>query len=121
MDCNIYVENILDHYHNPRNFGKPEKFDIYRNEFNPLCGDKISVFIKLNKNIIEDIKFTGNGCAISQAAASILTEHIKGKDIEEIKQYGEHQIMELLGIKISHLRLKCALLSIKTIQNALNQ
>ncbi|MDP4012849.1 MAG: SUF system NifU family Fe-S cluster assembly protein [Candidatus Nanoarchaeia archaeon] len=111
----MYKENVLDHFKNPRNFGtlldcKKEK------GLNPLCGDQIELFVKLNNNKIEDIKFNGKGCAISQASASLLTEHIKNKDLNEVKQVNEEKIKELLGIPISYMRIKCANLSLKTLK-----
>ena len=118
---NIYAENILDHYSNPRNFGKPNSFDITSQEFNPLCGDEVNIYLTIKNNKIEDIKFIGGGCAISQAAASILSEHILGKDMEEVKKYDKEDIINLLGIPIGIVRIKCALLSLKAIQSALNK
>lgn len=120
MDDDIYAENILDHYNNPRNFGVPSKFDINKKEINPLCGDEINVYLTLENNEIKDIKFSGRGCAISQAAASIISEHIKGRNIEEVKNYNKEEILNLLGISIGPVRLKCALLSLKAIQRAIN-
>lgn len=121
MEEDIYAENILDHYNNPRNFGAPKNFDVNKKETNPLCGDEINVYVSLENNQIKDIKFSGKGCAISQAAASIISEHIKGRTIDEVKNYNKEEILNLLGISIGPVRLKCALLSLKAIQKAIDR
>ncbi|MEW6003638.1 MAG: Fe-S cluster assembly sulfur transfer protein SufU, partial [Nitrospirota bacterium] len=105
----IYRENILDHYKNPRNFGRLENPDASYEEGNPLCGDIIGMEIKKRKMEdgrwkMEEIKFWGEGCAISQASASMLTEKVKGKDIEEIKKITKDDILSMLGIELSPLR-----------------
>jgi len=116
----IYQENILDHYKNPRNFGKIENATVHHHEYNPLCGDKIDLFLVIDKNKkIADVKFQGNGCAISQASASMLSEEIKGKNIHELKKLAKENILEILGIPISPVRLKCALLSLDTLKNGI--
>ena len=116
----IYQENILDHYKNPRNFGKIENASVNHHEYNPLCGDKIDMFLIIDKNNkIVDVKFHGSGCAISQASASMLTEQIKGKNIKELKKLTKENILELLRIPISPVRLKCALLSLDTLKNSI--
>ncbi len=114
----IYQENILDHYKNPRNFGNIENSTVHHYEYNPLCGDKIELYLVIDKGeIVGDIKFSGNGCAISQASASMLFEQIKGKPLNEIKGITKENILEMLGIPISSVRLKCALLSLDTLKN----
>lgn len=116
----MYQENILDHYKSPRNFGKIENASVHHNEYNPLCGDKIELHLVIDKNKkIADVKFNGQGCAISQASASMLTEQIKGKSIEELKKMAKEDILEMLGIPISPVRLKCALLSLDTLKNSI--
>ena len=116
----MYQEQILDHYKNPRNFGKIMNASIHHHERNPLCGDELEVYLVIDKNkIIVDVKIYGKGCAISQASASMLTEKIKGKNIEEIKKLAKEDILEMLGISISAVRLKCALLSLDTFKNAI--
>lgn len=116
----MYQENILDHYKSPRNFGKIENASVHHNEYNPLCGDKIGLYLVIDKNKkIADVKFSGQGCAISQASASMLTEQIKGKRIEELKKMTKEYILEMLGIPISPVRLKCALLSLDTLKNSI--
>lgn len=113
----FYRENILDHYRHPRNVGKLEHPTHSHEEHNPLCGDVIRMDLHVNEdNIIDQVAFTGKGCAISQASASMLTEMIQGKSLEEAKQIGKEQILEALGIEIGPVRLKCALLSLKVLK-----
>ena len=116
----MYQENILDHYKNPRNFGKIENASVHHHEYNPLCGDEIDIYLIIdqNKKII-DIKFSGKGCAISQASSSMLSEEIKGKKIDELKKLTKENILNMLGIPISPVRLKCALLSLDTLRNSI--
>ena len=116
----MYQENILDHYKNPRNFGKIENASVHHHEYNPLCGDEIEMFLVLDENRkVVDVKFNGHGCAISQASASMLTEQIKSKNIDELKKMTKENILEMLGIPISPVRLKCALLSLDTLKTSI--
>lgn len=115
----IYKENILDHYKNPRNKKELKKSTIKHKETNILCGDELTIYIQIEKNKIKDITFTGKGCAISQASASMLTEKLKGMSIKEVKQLKDKDILKMLGISLSFVRTKCALLSLKTIQRGL--
>lgn len=117
----IYMEHILDHYKNPRNYGKIEQSDAFFEGGNPTCGDMVRMYIKLDKSKskIEDIKFEGKGCAISQASASILTEMVKGKDIEYVKKLTKDDLLNELGIELSPTRLKCAILALETLRIAL--
>lgn len=113
----FYKENILDHYRHPRNAGHLENPTHTHKEHNPLCGDIIQMDLHVNDdNIIDRVAFSGRGCAISQASASMLTEMIEGKSLEEAKQIGKEQILEALGIDIGPARLKCALLSLKVLK-----
>jgi nitrogen fixation protein NifU and related proteins len=113
----FYKENILDHYRHPRNAGKLEHPTHSHEEHNPLCGDVIQMDLHVNEdNIIDEVAFAGKGCAISQASASMLTEMIQGKTLEEAKEIGKEQILEALGIEIGPVRLKCALLSLKVLK-----
>lgn len=114
----IYKELILDYYRNPRNFGKLDKFDISSHDTNPLCGDEIDIQIKVGDgNKIEQIKFFGKGCAISQASASMLTELAKGKDLMWVKQLAKEDILKMLGNPdLGPSRIKCALLGMKVLK-----
>ena len=116
----MYQENILDHYINPRNFGKIDKASVHHNEYNPLCGDQIDLFLVIDENKkVVDVKFNGHDCAISQASASLLTEHIKGKSLEELQKLTKEDILEMLGIPLSPVRFKCGLLSLDTLKNSI--
>ncbi|MCX8028697.1 MAG: SUF system NifU family Fe-S cluster assembly protein [Brevinematales bacterium] len=117
----IYLEHILDHYKNPRNYGKIENPDAYFEGGNPTCGDMVRMYVKLDddRKVIKDVKFEGKGCAISQASASLLTELVKGKDIEFVKNLTRDDIINELGIEISPTRMKCAILSLETLRIAL--
>lgn len=115
----LYREIILDHYKNPRHKGKISEGQYDFADDNPLCGDHIEIFIKTDTNgIIEDAKFEGQGCAISMASADLLMESIIGKDIEQVKKLSKQDILDLLGIELSPVRLKCALLSLKVAKAA---
>ncbi len=115
----MYREHILDHYKHPRNFGQLEKADFSHKEYNPVCGDNLQFQIKLDKEgKVGDVRFSGSGCAISLASASLLSDEIKGKTEEQIKQYTRVDVMSLLGIELGPIRLKCAMLSLDTIKNA---
>ena len=112
----LYREYILDHYKNPRNYGEIPDPDISHEEYNPLCGDRLVIQLKLDQDRVVDVKFHGEGCAISQASASMLTEQIQGKSLDELKALTKEDILEMLGIPISPVRLKCALLSLKALK-----
>jgi nitrogen fixation protein NifU and related proteins len=115
-DEQFYREYILDHYKNPRNFGRIEGADITHEEYNPLCGDMVGMDFRVRDGVIEDVMFHGRGCAISQASASLLTERLKGLTLDEAQQVGKDDVLEELGIDISPARLKCALLSLKVLK-----
>jgi len=113
----FYKENILDHYRNPRNAGTLEEPTHTHEENNPLCGDVIRIDLHVNQdNVIDQVAFKGKGCAISQASASMLTEMIEGKTLDEARQINKDDILEALGIEIGPVRLKCALLSLKVLK-----
>ena len=116
MSDQMYREYILDHYKNPRNFGRLEGADISHEENNPLCGDVVGMDIKTRDGVIEDVRFHGRGCAISQASASLLTERLKGMSLEEARSLDKEDVLEELGIEISPARLKCARLSLKVLK-----
>ena len=116
----MYQENILDHYKSPHNFGKMENATVNHHEKNPLCGDELDMFLVIDENKkIVDVKVYPTGCAISVASASMLSDEIKGKNIDEVKNMTKEQILEMLGIPISPVRLKCALLSLDTLKNSI--
>jgi nitrogen fixation NifU-like protein len=112
----LYRQNILDHYQSPRNFGTLEHPDISAEDSNPLCGDVIRIDLKIQDGKVADVRFTGKGCSISRAAASMLTEEIRGKSLEEVKRIGKDEVLEMLGIELGPVRLKCALLALKTLK-----
>lgn len=109
----MYVDAILDHYKNPQNFGRMRGPDATASDVNPLCGDQIEIQLKIQDNKIMDIRFIGQGCAISQAAASMLTEALKGEPISRIREMNKDDMIRILGIHVSPVRLKCALLGLK--------
>ena len=112
----LYRQNILEHYQNPRNFGTLERPDISAEDSNPLCGDEIRIDLLVKDGVIEDVRFSGKGCSISRAAASMLTEEIRGKTLDEVKRIGKDDVLEMLGIELGPVRLKCALLALKTLK-----
>ena len=113
----FYRENILDHYRSPRNKGQLEDPTHTHEEDNPLCGDVIRIDLHVNdQDVIDEVRFDGQGCAIRQASASMLTEMIEGKTLEEAKELSKADILEALGIEIGPVRLKCALLSLKVLK-----
>jgi nitrogen fixation NifU-like protein len=112
----LYREQILDHYRNPRNHGTLEDADATFEDTNPLCGDRVRMDLKLDDGRIADIRFSGRGCAISQATASMLTELAKGQTIEDVRALTKDDVLEEIGIPISPARLKCALLPLKVLK-----
>lgn len=115
-DEQFYREFILDHFRNPRNYGRLEGADISHEEHNPLCGDVVGMDFKVDDGTIADVRFHGRGCAISQASASLLTERLKGLSLEEARGISRDDVLEELGIQISPARLKCALLPLKVLK-----
>jgi nitrogen fixation NifU-like protein len=118
MDA-LYREYILDHYKNPRNFGELEPRDAEFFDRNPLCGDELGVHIRLEGDRVSELRFHGQGCAISQATASIISEELKGKTVAEIAGLDRHFVVDEIGIELSPTRLKCGLLGLKVAQGAL--
>ena len=119
MSSDFYRELILDYYRNPRNFGKLDPHDIDAKDTNPLCGDEVEMQVRVSadKDKIEEIKFIGKGCAISQASASMLTELAKGKRLEWVKGLSRNDIQEMLGTSdLGPARIKCAMLSVKVLK-----
>ncbi len=115
----FYRDFILDHYRNPRNFGHLEKPDAVAEDRNPLCGDEMRVEIDVDEaGKVSDIRFSGKGCAISQASASMLIESAKGKSLESILTLNEESVLENVGIDISPTRMKCAMLGLGVLKSA---
>lgn len=113
----MYREIILDHYKNPRNRGRLEPADISYEDDNPLCGDRVRIDIRLEGDRVKEIAFSGQGCAISQASASMLTEEVLGKTLAEVKQIDKQEVLEMMGLEqLGPTRIKCALLSLKVLK-----
>jgi len=115
----LYRDYILEHYRRPHNFGVIEDPTASIEGNNPLCGDRITLQLAISDGVVERVGFTGRGCAISQASASLLTDEIKGKPVADVAAFRADDLLELLGIEISPARLKCAMLSHDTLQKAL--
>ncbi len=117
MDSGYYREQIIDLYENPSNFGELDPADFSYEEDNPLCGDVVRIDVKLDENgRVADIAWSGDGCAISQASASLLTEEVRGKTLAEVKAFPKEELLDLIGISLSMARVKCALLSLKVLK-----
>jgi nitrogen fixation NifU-like protein len=115
----LYRDEILEHYRNPHNFGILESPTTSKEGANPLCGDRITLMLNIgDDNTVQGVAFTGRGCAISQASASMLTDEIKGKSLDEISHMGRQTVLDNLGIEISPARMKCAMLSLETLRDA---
>lgn len=112
----IYREVILDHYKNPRHRGTLDPHDYSYEDSNPLCGDEVRIDVRVKDGTVDEIAFSGQGCAISQASASILTEMVEGRPLDEVKALGKDELLEEIGIQLSPARLKCALLSLKVLK-----
>ena len=115
----LYREQILEHYKRPHNFGRLEEFDLRFDDTNPFCGDEQEVTIKLDEaGRVAEVAFEGQGCAISTAATSLLTDELHGKTREELIALPKEYVLDLLGIDISATRMKCALLGLKVVKGA---
>ena len=120
---NLYREVILDHYKNPRGHGVIEDADASADGQNPLCGDEVSIFVTFEEDgdTIEDVKFSGRGCAISQAATSMLMEMVKGRSATEVATLSKDELLEEIGIPLTPIRLKCAILGLGVLKVALHR
>lgn len=114
----FYRDYILDHYRNPRNFGHLDRVDVQAEDLNPLCGDEIRMELALDDGTVRDVRFSGKGCAISQAAASMLTERVKGMRLDDVAKLSKDAVLEDVGIGISPTRMKCAMLGLRVLKSA---
>ena len=115
----LYRDYILEHYRRPHNFGQLDGATASQEGANPLCGDRLTLQLRVRGGVIDGVAFTGRGCAISQASASLLTDDIKGKPVDKAQAMTSGDVLDLLGIEISPARMKCAMLSLETMQGAL--
>lgn len=121
MSFNLYQENILDHYENPYNQGTIENPDLEFRDLNPLCGDEVCIQARVDAdNKLSEICFDGKGCVISLASASMLMEEVEGKSLDEVKAMGRQDILDLLGIPLTTMRIKCAMLALRTLEKAIH-
>jgi nitrogen fixation protein NifU and related proteins len=114
----FYRDYILDHYRNPRNFGHLDRVDVEAEDLNPLCGDQIRMELQVDDGVVSDLRFSGKGCAISQASASMLTEAVKGMKLEDVAKLSKDVVLENVGIGISPTRMKCAMLGLRVLRSA---
>jgi nitrogen fixation NifU-like protein len=117
----MYRQQILDHYKNPRNYGEIEDADIEHVGENPMCGDTIKMFVVLadDGDTIEHVSFIGDGCAISQASASMLSEELHGESLSAVREMDRDDIIDMLGVELSPMRIKCAVLAEKVAQDGI--
>jgi nitrogen fixation protein NifU and related proteins len=117
----LYRDYILEHYRSPHNFGVLDDPTVSIEGANPLCGDRITLQLGVHGGLVDQVGFTGRGCAISQASASLLTDEIKGKPLAEVESFRADDLLDLLGIEVSPARLKCAMLSHDALRRALDE
>lgn len=119
MQETLYKENLLDHYKNPRNFGKLEKWTIKKKDVNPLCGDEVEIYLLIEDEVVKDARFNGQGCVVSIAAASMLIDGIKGNNLDWISKLTEKDMFSMLGIEVGINRRKCVMLCLKALKGGL--
>lgn len=120
MAESLYQAQILDHYKHPRNKGRLDPATFQSVESNPLCGDTVSLYLRVDgANRITDVRFDGEGCAISQASASMLTTLLEGKTLDEAKAVSKEELLRALGVRLSEVRIQCALLPLNSLRSAL--
>jgi nitrogen fixation NifU-like protein len=120
VTLDMYQENILEHYRHPHNKRKLDPSDIQTREMNPLCGDEITVYVLFGKDEkVAEVAYEGQGCAISQASMSMLTDELKGKSLDEVAKMGPDDIQEMVMVPLSPVRMKCATLGIKAVQKGI--
>ena len=115
----LYKEIVLDHYKNPHNFGELDPADYTAEDSNPLCGDQIRMDLRVDDGIVTDVKFNGRGCAVSIASASILTDMILGRPLDEVRQISKEELLDEIGIPVSPARMKCATLGLTVLNMSL--
>jgi nitrogen fixation protein NifU and related proteins len=115
----MYREQIIEHYKHPHNFGQLEHPDIHVEANNPLCGDRLSMDLIVKDGVVQDVRFSGRGCAISQASASMLTDEMVGAKLEDLAGTTRQDVLDNLGVEISYARIKCATLSLGLLRLAL--
>lgn len=117
----LYREEIMEHHQNPRNFGEMGAADVSYHDYNPVCGDEITMQLKMENGTVKEAMFTGKGCAISQAAASMLTTEVKGKSIKAVATMTQADMLKILRINPGPVRIKCALLALRALQKGIVQ
>jgi nitrogen fixation NifU-like protein len=117
----LYSEEILEHSKYPSNYGRLDHSTVSHEEHNPLCGDEVRIDLLIEDGVVQDIRFSGHGCAISQASASMLTDAVKGMSVEDARAFNKDDLLEMIGIPLHRnpMRLKCALLSLKAFKMGL--
>lgn len=115
----LYKEIVLDHYKNPHNFGELDPADYTAEDSNPLCGDQIRMDLRVEDGTVTDVKFSGRGCAVSIAAASILTDMVLGRPLDEVRQISKDELLDEIGIPVSLARMKCATLGLTVLNMSL--
>jgi nitrogen fixation protein NifU and related proteins len=116
----IYREYILDHYRDPRNHGHLENPTIAAADTNPLCGDRIEIDLNITDGRVSEVRFSGRGCAISQASASMLTERIEGATLDDLRAIKPRDVLEMIGVPIGPARQRCALLSLRVLHQGID-